>query len=149
MTEVFFYHLQKQPLQRALPQLLAKCLERGWRVVVQAGSEERVVALDDALWTFQDDAFLPHGTVRDGDPADQPIFLTDNPGNPNGAAVRVLVDGVDAEAIDGYARVLILFDGNDGQALETARGQWKSLKEAGHSLAYWQQDDDGRWQKKA
>ncbi|GGE46819.1 DNA polymerase III subunit chi [Agaricicola taiwanensis] len=149
MTEVFFYHLQRQPLERALPLLLSKCLERGWRVVVQAATDERIAALDDVLWTYRDDSFLPHGTARDGDPTDQPIFLTTGAENPNGAAVRALVEGAHPEAVDGYERVLILFDGADDEALATARAQWKILKEAGHSLAYWQQDDEGRWQKKA
>ena len=148
MTEVFFYHLQRQPLERALPLLLAKCLERGWRVVVQAAAEERVSALDDALWTFEDDAFLPHGTARDGEPEGQPVFLTADDANPNGAAVRVLVDGAEA-ALDGYERALVLFDGTDPEAVAAARTQWSALKAAGHDLAYWQQDEEGRWGRKA
>ena len=40
MTEVLFYHLENQPVERVLPPLLEKSLERGWRVVVQAASEE-------------------------------------------------------------------------------------------------------------
>jgi DNA polymerase-3 subunit chi len=61
VTEVLFYHLQAQPVERVLPVLLEKSLERGWRVVVQSPSEERVDALDAYLWTFQEDSFLPHG----------------------------------------------------------------------------------------
>ena len=45
MTEVRFYHLQRKTLEDALPQILEKTLERGWRAVVMAGSEERVEAL--------------------------------------------------------------------------------------------------------
>lgn len=149
MAEIFFYHLQRQPLDRALPLLLMKCLERGWRVVVQAASQERVAALDDVLWTFRDDAFLPHGTARDGEPSEQPVFLTTSAENPNGAAVRALVEGSEPPELGGYERVLILFDGNDDAALSTARQQWRRLKDDGHTLAYWQQDDEGRWQKKA
>ncbi len=149
MADIFFYHLQRQPLERVLPLLLAKCLERGWRVVVQAASEERVAALDDALWTFRDDAFLPHGTARDGNPSEQPVFLTSGSDNLNAAHVRTFVDGAEPHNLDGYERVMILFDGADDGMLATARQQWKTLKDAGHSLAYWQQDDTGRWQKKA
>ena len=93
MTEILFYHLKGQALEQVLPALLQKSLERGWRVVVQASSEERVEALDAHLWTWRDDAFLPHGTWRDAEPSEQPILLTVNEGNPNGAAVRFLVEG--------------------------------------------------------
>ena len=76
MTEVLFYHLHRQPLERVLPTLLERSLERGWRVVVQAASEERVEALDAHLWTYRDDSFLPHGTAREAEAREQPILLT-------------------------------------------------------------------------
>ncbi|MFD1332128.1 DNA polymerase III subunit chi [Methylopila musalis] len=147
MTEILFYHLTSQPLARALPTLLEKCLERQWKVVVQATGEERVAALDAALWTYADDSFLPHGAGADG--ADEPVWLTVTDANPNGAAVRVLVDGAPPPALEGYQRALVLFDGADPDALDAARAQWKALKAAGHDLTYWRQDDDGRWRRQA
>lgn len=155
MTEVYFYHLQQQPLERALPLLLEKSLQRGWRAVVQAASEERVKVLDDALWTYADASFLPHGTAQDGDADQQPVYLTTGDDNPNNAAVRVFVERTDALAVLGmqpacaYQRALVLFDGRDSGELDQARGQWKALKAAGHTVTYWQQGDDGRWEKKA
>lgn len=149
MTDVAFYHLQRQPLERALPMILGKCLERGWRVVVQAADEARIAALDDALWTYDDASFLPHGTVRDGEPETQPVFLTADAVNPNNAQVRVLVDGAEADDLAGYERVMVMFDGADPDLLASARAQWRALKDAGHALTYWQQDENGRWQKKA
>src|SRR5438105_15692000 len=92
MTELLIYQLQRQPLERVLPALIERSLERGWRVVVQASSEERVEALDAQLWTFRDDSFLPHGSWREAEAREQPILLTIHDDNPNGAAVRFLVD---------------------------------------------------------
>src|SRR5262249_28998290 len=94
MTEVVFYHLLRKPLEQALPELLEKSYARGWRVIGQAASDERVDALDAHLWTYRDDAFLPHGTARESELAGQPILLTTADHNPNGATVRFLVDGV-------------------------------------------------------
>src|SRR5436190_1886754 len=93
MTEILFYHLQRQPIERVLPTLLEKSIERGWRVVVQGGSEEQIEALDALLWTYREGGFLPHGTWRETEAAQQPILLTVNDENPNGATVRFLVDG--------------------------------------------------------
>jgi DNA polymerase III subunit chi len=152
MTDISFYHLQRVALDKALPQLLEKCLERGWRVVVQVEEAERLRSLDEALWTFSDASFLPHGTLAEGGmegAADHPIVLLPGEGNPNGAAVRVLVDGAPPGVLDSYTRVLVLFDGNDGFAVETARRQWSELKALGHALTYWQQDGQGSWQRKA
>jgi DNA polymerase III subunit chi len=146
MTEVLFYHLKGQTLEQVLPPLLQKSLERGWRVVVQASSDERVDALDAHLWTWRDDAFLPHGTARDPEAAEQPIVLTASSENPNGAAVRFLVDGANLAGVAGnYQRIVLLFDGDDPEAVEMARMQWSEAKTNGAEVTYWKADENGRW----
>jgi len=150
MTEILFYHLQRQPVEKVLPTLLEKSLERGWKVVVQGGSEERMEALDAHLWTYRDEGFLPHGTWREPEAAAQPVLLTLTENNPNGASVRFLIDGapVPADAA-AYARIVLLFDGEDEDALKTARERWNEAKTRGFEATYWQLDDGGRWVKKA
>ena len=141
MTEVLFYHLEHQSLERALPALVERTLERTWRAVIQVGSEERVEALDTLLWTYREDSFLPHGTRRDGNPEQQPVFLTTSDDNPNRATVRFLVDGAEVED------VTLLTSHVDHR--DRAREQWRLVKDAGCEVTYWQQSPDGRWQKKA
>jgi DNA polymerase-3 subunit chi len=150
MTEILFYHLVRQPLERVLPTLLERSIERGWRVVVQAASEERVEALDAHLWTFRDDSFLPHGTWREAQAREQPILLTVNDDNPNGANVRFLLDGapVPADAA-AYERIVLVFDGEDPDAVAAARVHWTEAKQHGFDITYWQPDEHGRWQRKA
>ena len=149
MTEILFYHLQRHPLERVLPALVEKSLERGWRVVVQAASEERVEALDAHLWIFRDDSFLPHGTWREAEAAEQPVLLTVHDGNPNGAAVRFLLDGAPVPADAGdYERIVLLIDGNDPDAVAAARERWSEGKAKGFEVTYWQADENGRWQRK-
>jgi DNA polymerase III subunit chi len=155
MPEIWFYHLQHQPLEKALPSLLEKALDKGWRVVVQAVAEERLDGLDDTLWTYSNASFLAHGRARDGDAELQPIYLTTGSENPNGAQLRLFVEGANVPALfasepyDAYERLILLFDGADDDQLTGARTQWKILKEQGHALAYWQQGARGGWEKKA
>lgn len=146
--EALFYHLEHQPLEAVLPQLVEKTLERGWRAVIQAGSEERLAALDQQLWTWRDDSFLPHGTARDGRPERHPVFLTTGPETPNGATVRFLVDGAEPGDVAGLQRVVLLFDGRDTSAVMAARAHWKTLKAQGCAVTYWQQAPGGRWERK-
>jgi DNA polymerase III subunit chi len=149
MTEILFYHLQRHPLERVLPALVEKSLERGWRVVVQAASEERIEALDAHLWIFRDDSFLPHGTWREAEAAEQPILLTIHDGNPNRAAVRFLLDGAPVPAdAGGYERIVLLIDGNDLDAVAAARERWSESRAKGFEVTYWQADENGRWQRK-
>jgi DNA polymerase-3 subunit chi len=150
MTEILFYHLKGQTPEQVLPALLQKSLERGWRVVVQASSDERVEALDAHLWTWREDSFLPHGTWRDAEAVEQPIVLTVNEENPNGATVRFLVDGASMSGdATGYERIVLLFDGDDPEAVETARARWSEAKAAGAEVTYWQADEKGRWRRQA
>lgn len=149
MVEVWFYHLANRTLEQVLPGLVERSLERGWRVVIQAGSEERRDALDAHLWSYAEESFLPHGTRKDGDPAEQPVFLTAEAENPNSAVVRFLVDRAEPPDLSGYARAVFIFDGADPEALQDARRHWRSAKAAGHEVTYWQQDERGRWVKKA
>jgi DNA polymerase IIIc chi subunit len=149
MTEFLFYHLQAQPVEKVLPVLLEKSIARGWRVVVQTSSEERVDALDAHLWTFRDDSFLPHGTFREPTAADQPVLLTAGDHNPNAATVRFLIDRAPVpEDAEAYDRVVLLFDGEDDEALAEARTRWQDAKARGFAVTYWQADDGGRWQRR-
>jgi DNA polymerase III subunit chi len=147
-ADVMFYHLERQPVERVLPALIEKTLERGWRAVIQVASQERLEAFDAALWSYSEDSFLPHGTANTGQLSDQPVYLTTGDETPNGAGVRFLIDGAPPATFTGMTRMVFMFDGNDGEAVTAARGQWKAAKAAGCGLTYWQQNDDGRWEKK-
>ncbi len=150
MTEILFYHLQGQKLEGVLPPLLEKSIERGWTVIVQGASEEHIEALDAYLWTYRDDGFLPHGTWREQDAALQPVLLTVNEGNPNVATVRFLIDGAPMPAdASAYQRIVLVFNGEDEDAVAAARSVWSDAKAKGFEATYWQPDERGRWAKKA
>jgi DNA polymerase III subunit chi len=147
MAELWFYHLERSEMERALPPLLEKCLQRGWRALIRGGVQERLDALDDTLWTYRDESFLPH--AREGDPARQPIWLTTDGGNPNGAQVLFLIDGAEPGDLSAFERTCLVFDGRDQAALESARLRWKAAKEAGITASYWRESASGKWEKQA
>lgn len=148
MAEIGFYHLLSTPLERALPRLLERARAQGYRIVVRAASSERIEHLNAVLWTYDEASFLAHGSARDGNPASQPIWLSDAEDNPNDAAMLVLLDGVEAEDLASFARCADFFDGNDDAAVAAARERWRRAAASGHTLTYWQQTAAG-WEKKA
>jgi DNA polymerase-3 subunit chi len=148
MTAINFYQLQRSSLEEALEKLLQKVLGGQARAVVLAGSEERVEVLNAALWTLSPSSFLPHGSRRDGHAASQPVWLTTEDENPNGASVLVLTDGMVSKRVQDYERCLELFDGDDAAAVTAARDRWRGYKAEGHTLSYWQQNPNGGWEKK-
>ena len=147
MTEISFYHLTTSPLERALPKLLEKILESKKRAVILCGNEDRLSYLNGALWTLGKLSFLPHGSAAEGYGEDQPIWLTTQDENPNGAQFLILTDGAESSALSTYERCLELFDGKDDEAVGLARQHWKTYKEQGHRVTYWKQSDTGAWEK--
>ena len=149
MGAAYFYHLTRQPLEATLPMLLGKARQAGWRVAVRGNDADRIAWLDEKLWLGPEDGFLPHGIAGGPHDADQPILLTVNIAS-NDPACLMTIDGADvtAEEVQHLERVCILFDGNDDASVQTARGQWKALTDAGCAAQYWS-EESGRWKKKA
>ena len=149
LAEIRFYHLTALPLERALPPMLERTLERDQRAVVRGVDRERLATLDRHLWIYSDESFLPHGMDGDPEPARQPIWLTVADEVPNRASTLFLVDGATAspEEMAAMQVTAILFDGNDESAKEAARGQWRMVTGAGLAAVYWAQDENGRWVK--
>lgn len=146
--EFWFYHLERSSLDEVLPELLERTLARGWRAQVHVTDAQLMSALDERLWIWRADSFLPHGRRDQDHAAKQPILLTDQPDNLNGAQVLFLVDGADLG--DGaYERRLILFDGRDDGAVARAREQWKQVKASGAAASYWKQNEEGAWSRAA
>lgn len=148
MGAVFFYHLTRQPLEATLPVLLERSLQQGWRVVVRGTDPGRMSWLDERLWFGADDSFLPHGLSGGPHDARQPVLLTTDPDLT--AECLMCVDGAapDAGQVSAAQRSCVLFDGNDGQAVDIARGHWKALTGAGCAAKYWS-EESGRWEMKA
>ncbi|HUE62932.1 MAG TPA: DNA polymerase III subunit chi [Rhizomicrobium sp.] len=152
MTETLFYHLERRSLEDVLPGLVQKSLQRGWRALIRTDSSERSDALDTLLWTYDDQSFLPHAQSGDGDSSRQPVLITVEEGNPNAAQIFFYVGGAqpsDWRDLGGLARVVLLFDGRDTQALAKARAAWKDAKAGGHDVTYWKEAPSGKFEKQS
>ena len=150
MTETLFYHLERRLLEEVLPGLVEKSLARGWRAAIKTDSSERSDALDSLLWTYDDQSFLPHAQLGDGEAAGQPVLISVEEGNPNSAQIFFYVGGAlpaDWSQLSDLARVALLFDGRDAQALASARAAWKDAKAAGHDVTYWKETPNGKFEK--
>lgn len=154
--EIGFYHLTRSALENALPRLLEIVLARGHKVIIVTGSEARMTRLNEVLWTYEQRSWLPHGLCQDDHAARQPILITDQQdditsgdGPPNGADVLVALDGVTLSEYGMFKRLLDMFDGGDEAAVAAARKRWKYYRDAGETVSYWRQTDQGSWEKQA
>lgn len=146
---LWFYHLERTGLEAALGPLLEKCLARGWRAIVRGGAAARLEELDVGLWTFRDDAFVPHGRAGKAEAAFQPVWLTEGLENPNGAKVLFAIDSAPTEDAAAFERACIVFDGRDEVQLANARRSWKAATAAGLACEYWREQPGRGWVKQA
>jgi len=144
----WFYHLEGSTIENVLPELLEKTLTKGWRALVKL-PKEMLKEMDDLLWTFRDDSFLPHG--RDDEPmADwQPILLSAEADDAKGFDAVFLIGGAEISEMSGVERAMVMINGRSESEIKQERGRWKKLKDAGAELAYYQQNARGAWEKKA
>lgn len=148
MAEVFFYHMTLHPLDVTLPMLLEKSLKAGWRVGVLGSEQSDLERLDKKLW--EREGFLPHGLAGAPFDGDQSILLSANPIFANHPDCIVAIDGsdLDVEIVQKLSRTMILFDGQNPDAVAHARSQWKQVTAAQVPAKYWSQES-GRWEMKA
>ena len=149
MADIRFYHLTRKTAEQALPDLVRAAYSRGHKILVRGSDEPEIARLNDFLWVHNPDSFLPHGSAKDGNADKQPIFLTSGNDNPAGAEVLMLMPGAATDNIDTFTMCCQLLNGHDEAQIAGARTLWKTWKEAGHAITYWQQSEQGKWEQKA
>lgn len=145
--KVDFYHLTLRPLEQVLPQIAEKVLGAGGRLLVVAADQSQRTRLDQLLWTYAPDSFLPHGQAGGADDTRQPVLIAAEPEGANGARNIALADGVWRDAALEFDRAFHFFD---EEKIAEARAAWKGL--AGRDdieRNYWKQNDAGKWEKAA
>lgn len=148
MSEIRFYHMELSTLDQTLPAITQKALQSGKRILIKTPDAKEAKRLDDLLWKYSADSFLPHGADGDKTPARQPVFITAQNDNPNNAEIIILTHGCTHDDLSPFSLCCEMLDGRIDSQIAQARNRWKTYKDAGHDLTYWQQDENGKWNKK-
>lgn len=121
-----------EPL-RLVCELARKCLATGQSTLILTRDAEQAEALDDLLWAFDEEAYVPHQIAgRDEDDEITPILIAEPLTD---AALRPLVINLrDAAVAGGFERVLEVVPADAG-AREPLRKRWAEYKARGLELA--------------
>ena len=147
--DIQFYHLSVTPLEKALPRLLEKALASGFKSLVLCESDIAVARLNDALWSYHPNRFLPHGSAKDGFAARQPIYLTAKEENPGKADLLVITDGAQIDNLSDFKRLIDIFDGSKPESATAAEKRMEHYRAKGHNVNIIRQSSTGEWQKAA
>jgi DNA polymerase-3 subunit chi len=134
MTEVRFYVNLPDRLGYAC-RLLRKAHSLGTPVVV-TGEAADLQALDQALWTFSAQDFVPHAMVG----STPPEVMTRTPivfaPDPLAAAPRGLLVNLGTSVPEGYDQFERLFEliGTEPGAVQAGRDRWRHYSQQGFSV---------------
>ncbi|WND02339.1 DNA polymerase III subunit chi [Temperatibacter marinus] len=149
MPDIRFYHLENEGLEGALPKLMERVISAGLRAVVKVKDTDQSALIDELLWSYKPDAFLPHDTEDSPQVSLQPILITTQQHRLNEAECLILLDADNWDDFDPFKRILYMFDGKNEEVVTAARLDWKAFKEKGFEMSYWQQMPGGGWDQKA
>lgn len=148
MADIRFYHMEQATLDQALPAITMKAFQSGKRVMIRVPDKAGATRLNDLLWSFHPNVFLPHGADGDKHADKQPVWITSAETNDNNAEILILTHGCTADNVADFDMVCEMLDGRVESQIKDARARWKIYKADEHELTYWQQDDGGKWGKK-
>lgn len=148
MTEIRFYHLQRQSELQVLPVMLQTALSRGQKAVLKFAAQGALEAANDYLWTYDPNSFLPHGSAKEGHAEQQPVWLTLKDENPNKADILFLCGGAESEIQEQFILCCEMLDDANPEGVAAARSRWKLYQDKGYDVTYWKQTERGGWEKK-
>ena len=149
MTEIRFYHLLQQKPLTTLVSLIERARGRDQVILIKAADKAEAETIDTYLWSYQPQSFLPHSLDTDIYASHQKILITTGSDNTNQASTLFQINHEALNIPDHITLCCKIFDGHNEEGLLAARRDWKHLKDAGHTLSYWQQDENGKWEQKA
>lgn len=130
---VEFYAIEKprfcgKPLELVCV-LAQKAFESDTPTLILVEAMADAEALDELLWSWADDAYIPHQVAGDDDDADCPILIV--PAEIDTPARPLMVNLRARAAPDGAARVIELIP-DDETEKNAARARWTAYKRRGH-----------------
>lgn len=146
LSEVYFYHVTRQTVVSALPQLLFKAKDIGWTVFIRVKDEVTLKFIDDAIWTVQPESFLPHAVLGSQNSEKSDILLGTEQDDSSNSDFLLSLNGalISTEEVSNYRRCALLFDDKSSDEVNIAREQWMKFTKADIRAKYWSQET-GTW----
>lgn len=114
---------------RLLQQLLSKSLGQGTAVHIHCRDAAEVSHLDDYIWGFKPESFLPHHVLDDSH-MQSPITLGHGQQRPAKADICI---NLSAEPVKDYERIIEIVV-QEPSILQQTRAHYRHYQQAGHEM---------------
>lgn len=113
--------------------IIARAYREGFRVFINTNNTEETKTLDDLLWTFSDESFIPHSLANDATTAEAPNLLVQigetNP--PLESDIVIHFHEAAPHRFNQLKRLIEIVPVDNEAWSATAREHYKALKQAG------------------
>lgn len=136
MTRVDFYLLDGESgenRQHFACRLADKAYRQGRRIYIHAGSQAEVQMLDQLLWTFREQSFLPHGVAGQADPHVTPVLLGQEQAPEREDDVLINLAPQVPSFFSRFQRVAEIIDGHP-QTRSAGRERYRFYRDRGYPL---------------
>ena len=150
MTQIIFYSTAPLQVEKTLFALLEKSLEKGNKSLLLFKDKEKCLSINEQLWTYKQNSFLPHISEDDEiyDDIDVPVYLSTKNENPFKAELLFSIDGFLPDNIDHFERVIIIIDVNDELLNEKYKNYYLDINNNFEDIVFYKSDDNGKWIEK-
>ena len=131
--QIDFYVLQeKSPASRfkLACRIVEKAYRLGHRVYVRTGNADDTSVLDDLLWTFSQNSFVPHQLSAEIDSRESPVFIGEHPPAAEGADVVISVADDPVSDFTAYPRIVEIVGWADDEKA-SGRNRFRYYREHG------------------
>ncbi len=141
--EINFYQSDEGTTKSIAP-LILKILEENKKVLIFSRDPLRIKEVDDGLWSYGKNKFIPHITISDTNFAleRQPVLITDKEENSNQADYIILLEEASQNFITAFSRAFYFFD---SLTLEKAQKVASKYRNNAKINAY--KKEDAKWVK--
>lgn len=137
-----FYLASANSFENTIARLVDKICSLGKRTIVYSDDEVFLDSLDNVMWTFSTNSFIPHAKYDTKYVDDQIVLLTKNIENENNANILILVNTFNVEQWNSskFDRIILIFQENLKKNAELC---FSDLKKNKHTVNYWEQTPKG------
>jgi DNA polymerase-3 subunit chi len=136
MAKIDFYVIQipgAKPRLDLICRLAEKAYKNKHRIYIHANNQTEAYQLDELLWTYREDSFLPHNLVGEGPNLAPPIQIGFKEKPENHRDILLNLHQAVPEFYSHFTRVLELVP-NDDESQAIAREHYRFYRAAGYDI---------------
>ncbi|MDC3081804.1 DNA polymerase III subunit chi [Paracoccaceae bacterium] len=139
LEKAFFYNSSHRDVVTDIAWLTQNIFTKNNRIVIFCTDQDTVEVVDDFLWSYRDDGFIPHSIKKHGETSLDPILVTTDLDGGYEHNILLALNGVLIEEKDWqrFAKIYYFFDDQDNKEKENARSMWKSFSSLDVDCKYW------------